>query len=104
MEKRVNTRRLSGNALLPKFFIILIKTILGISTICLWLSFQVFLNFEQNCYFRAASQACAIGVEMRWNVNILEKTGLFALRPCLYGAGDFTELQTFIKFSLPAGR
>jgi len=31
------------------------KIILGISTICLWLFFQVFLDFEQNCYPRTAS-------------------------------------------------
>jgi len=29
--------------------------ILGISIICLWLFFQVFLDFEQNCYPRTAS-------------------------------------------------
>jgi len=47
--------RLSENALLPKLFVILKKIILGISTICLWLFFQVFLDFEQNCYSRTAS-------------------------------------------------
>ncbi len=50
-----NFRRLSENALLPKLFVILKKIILGISTIYLWLFFQVFLDFEQNCYSRTAS-------------------------------------------------
>jgi len=48
-------RRLSENALLPKLFVILKKIILGISTICLWLFFKVFLDFEQNCYPRTGS-------------------------------------------------
>jgi len=47
--------RLSENALFPKLFVILKKLILVISTICLWLCFQVFLDFEQNCYPRTAS-------------------------------------------------
>ena len=57
-------RRLFENALLPKprlpdggqVFVILQKIILGISTICLWLFFQVFLDFEQNFYSRTASE------------------------------------------------
>jgi hypothetical protein len=44
-------RRPSENALLPKLFVILEKIILGISTICLWLFFQAFLDFEQNSDF-----------------------------------------------------
>jgi len=49
------SRRLSENALLPKLGVILEKIILGISTICLWLFFQAFLDFEQNCYPGTAS-------------------------------------------------
>ncbi len=48
----LKSRRPSENALLPKLFVILKKIILGISTICLWLFFQAFLDFEQNCYSR----------------------------------------------------
>ncbi len=47
----MKSRRLSENALLPKLFVMLKKIILGISTICLWLFFQAFLDFEQNCLF-----------------------------------------------------
>ena len=53
--QRIFPRRLSENALLPKLFVMLKKIILGISTICLWLFFQAFLDFEQNCYSRTAS-------------------------------------------------
>jgi len=54
-KRRTMPRRLSENALSPKLFVILKKIILGISTICLWLFFQVFLDFEQNYYPRTAS-------------------------------------------------
>jgi len=57
--------RPSENALLPKLFVILKKIILRISTICLWLFFQVFLDFEQNCYSRTASMSFSITCEKR---------------------------------------